>query len=66
MATYAQINPYGFIETPYRKVVHALEADNPELIGRTVLRDVTNDKGAVIAAQARRWTTICPRSWRSR
>ncbi len=31
MATYAQINSYGFIETPYRKVVHSMEADHPEL-----------------------------------
>src|SRR5487761_2006100 len=49
MATYAQINPYGFIETPYRKVVHSVEADSPELIGRTLLRDVADTKGAIIA-----------------
>ncbi len=49
MATYAQINPYGFIETPYRKVVHSVEANNPELVGRTILRDVTDAKGAVLA-----------------
>ena len=29
MATYAQINPYGFIETPYRKVYHELPANDP-------------------------------------
>ncbi|HZR39761.1 MAG TPA: DNA-directed RNA polymerase subunit beta, partial [Ktedonobacteraceae bacterium] len=34
LATYAQINPYGFIETPYRKVYKRLRANNPELIGR--------------------------------
>ena len=51
MATYAQINSYGFIETPYRKVMHALEADNPELIGQTLSRDVLDKKGAVIAAK---------------
>ncbi|HEX8731116.1 MAG TPA: DNA-directed RNA polymerase subunit beta [Ktedonobacterales bacterium] len=48
MATYAQINPYGFIETPYRKVVHSVEANNPDLVGRSLLRDVTDAKGAVI------------------
>ncbi|HEX8995351.1 MAG TPA: DNA-directed RNA polymerase subunit beta [Ktedonobacterales bacterium] len=49
MATYAQINPYGFIETPYRRVIHSLEADNPELIGRSVLRDVADAKGNILA-----------------
>ncbi|HEX8982096.1 MAG TPA: DNA-directed RNA polymerase subunit beta [Ktedonobacterales bacterium] len=49
MATYAQINPYGFIETPYRKVVHQLPADSPELIGHTLRSDVVDAKGAVIA-----------------
>jgi len=48
MATYAQINSYGFIETPYRKVVHAMEANHPELIGQTLSRDVLDKKGAVL------------------
>jgi DNA-directed RNA polymerase subunit beta len=34
LATYAQINPYGFIETPYRKVYKKLKANDPRLIGR--------------------------------
>jgi len=34
LATYAQVNPYGFIETPYRKVYKRLKANDPELIGR--------------------------------
>jgi DNA-directed RNA polymerase subunit beta len=50
MATYAQINSYGFIETPYRKVLHAIEADNPELIGQTLAHDVKDKKGAVLVA----------------
>jgi DNA-directed RNA polymerase subunit beta len=54
MATYAQINPYGFIETPYRRVVHGLEADNPELIGQTVARDVLDAKGKVLAQKGER------------
>src|SRR5690348_12518214 len=48
MATYAQINSYGFIETPYRKVLHAMEADHPELIGQVLSRDVLDKKGAVL------------------
>jgi DNA-directed RNA polymerase subunit beta len=34
LATYAQINPYGFIETPYRKVYKRLKGDDPIMIGR--------------------------------
>jgi len=34
LATYGQINPYGFIETPYRKVYKKLRATDPRLIGR--------------------------------
>jgi DNA-directed RNA polymerase subunit beta len=40
MATYSQINPYGFVETPYRKVYHELPANDSRLIGRTLLREL--------------------------
>ncbi len=54
MATYAQINSYGFIETPYRKVLHSIGADNPELIGQTLAREVVDKKGAVLVAKGTR------------
>ncbi|MFL5707004.1 MAG: DNA-directed RNA polymerase subunit beta [Ktedonobacteraceae bacterium] len=34
LATYGQVNPYGFIETPYRKVCKRLCANDTNLIGR--------------------------------
>jgi DNA-directed RNA polymerase subunit beta len=34
LATYGQVNPYGFIETPYRKVCKRLRANDTNLIGR--------------------------------
>ncbi len=34
LATYARINPYGFIETPYRKVYKRLPAQDRRLLGR--------------------------------
>jgi len=34
LATYGQINPYGFIETPYRKVYKRLRVDDPRLVDR--------------------------------
>ncbi|HEY6542806.1 MAG TPA: DNA-directed RNA polymerase subunit beta [Ktedonobacteraceae bacterium] len=36
LAMYARVNPYGFIETPYRKVYKRLPANDPRLIGREV------------------------------
>jgi DNA-directed RNA polymerase subunit beta len=34
LATYGQVDPYGFIETPYRKVCKRLRANDASLIGR--------------------------------
>ena len=51
MATYAQINPYGFVETPYRKVYHELPANDPRLIGRALLRETPGkDSKALVPA----------------
>jgi DNA-directed RNA polymerase subunit beta len=36
LATYARINEYGFIETPYRKVIHAVPNRKARLVGKTV------------------------------
>src|SRR5688572_4882527 len=42
LASFAIINDYGFIETPYRRVIKELPADSPELVGRTVREDVVD------------------------
>jgi len=49
LATYARVNEYGFIETPYRRVIRELGNDSPDLLGRTLAEDVTNAKGTVVA-----------------
>ncbi len=49
LATYSIINEFGFIETPYRKVVKALPADSPELVGKTVREPVTDKDGKTLA-----------------
>ena len=49
LATYGIINPYGFIETPYRKVIRELPASDPALIGQTVREAVSGPRGGVIA-----------------
>ncbi|OGN98820.1 MAG: DNA-directed RNA polymerase subunit beta [Chloroflexi bacterium RBG_13_51_18] len=53
LATYSIINEYGFIETPYRKVVHELSSKDKKLAGRTVTEDILDEKGkTLIKAEA--------------
>jgi DNA-directed RNA polymerase subunit beta len=44
LATYGKINQYGFIETPYRRVVSRINLDDPaiEPIGQTLRDDAVN------------------------
>jgi DNA-directed RNA polymerase subunit beta len=49
LATYAKINPYGFIETPYRKVVNTINNKADELVGHILRENVEGSKGKVIA-----------------
>src|SRR5579862_848651 len=46
LASYARINEYGFIETPYRKVINAVPAK--EAAGHTARIDLQDAKGKVI------------------
>jgi DNA-directed RNA polymerase subunit beta len=49
LASFARVNEYGFIETPYRHVFRALPATDPRLEGRTLREDVLDPKhGEVI------------------
>ena len=43
LATYARINPLGFIESPYRKVLKELKSDDADLEGRTVTKEVLGE-----------------------
>ena len=49
LATYARVNEYGFIETPYRKVIKELSSKSSELQGKTVSEDVITSKKEVVA-----------------
>ena len=49
LATYGVVNDFGFIETPYRVVVHELPKRSKELVGRIVREDVRNESSRVIA-----------------
>ena len=48
LSTYARLNDYGFIETPYRKILRTMSSDNPDIQGRTPLEDITDDSGKVV------------------
>jgi len=49
LATYALINEFGFVETPYRRVIHEVPNKFEELLGRTLNEDVFDSKGVTIA-----------------
>jgi DNA-directed RNA polymerase subunit beta len=50
LGTYARINEYGFIETPYRKVIHTVPNRKDRVLGKTLReRIVDPSTGDVIA-----------------
>ena len=48
LASYARVNEFGFIESPYRVVRHELSKDSPDLRGRTVTESVVNPENGHI------------------
>jgi DNA-directed RNA polymerase subunit beta len=58
LASFARVNEYGFIETPYRKVIKALSCGDSNLAGRAVRGDVADPKsGNIILKDGERVTT---------
>ena len=45
LATYGRINDYGFIETPYRKVLKEISTKSDDLTGRISRQDVKDAEG---------------------
>jgi DNA-directed RNA polymerase subunit beta len=54
LANYAKINSYGFIESPYRKIVNAATAKN--ITGLIAAVDLENEKGKVIVKAGQKVT----------
>jgi DNA-directed RNA polymerase subunit beta len=52
LASYAKVNPFGFIETPYRKVYKSYPAGDPRLIGRHLADDVLKPGGKDLLARS--------------
>ena len=57
LANFARVNEYGFIETPYRRVVKVLSSSDPRLLNRTMRETLTDPTtGEVIVRQNERVT----------
>jgi DNA-directed RNA polymerase subunit beta len=57
LASYARVNEYGFIETPYRKVLKSLSSDDSRLLDRKLRETLTDEKtGEEIAKEGERIT----------
>ncbi len=55
LATFARINEFGFIETPYRKVIHEIENDPEKSVGYVLDKDVKHpETGEVLATEGAR------------
>ncbi len=49
LATYARVNEYAFIETPYRRVIKELDNDSTNLLNRTIRGPVYDSKDQLVA-----------------
>jgi len=47
LASYARVNQYGFIETPYQKISHLIEPKVTDLIGRIIDEEVMDGRKIV-------------------
>ncbi|MCY4024585.1 MAG: DNA-directed RNA polymerase subunit beta [Anaerolineaceae bacterium] len=54
LASYGSVNEYGFVETPYRKVIGSMAPDDPGIIGRYLGDDVEDDEGLLLADEGER------------
>ncbi|MFN2198608.1 MAG: DNA-directed RNA polymerase subunit beta [Anaerolineales bacterium] len=52
LASFARVNEYGFIETPYRKVIRHMAPDDPRLVSRKLRENVTDPKNGEVLFEA--------------
>ncbi|WP_298004907.1 MULTISPECIES: DNA-directed RNA polymerase subunit beta [Anaerolinea] len=57
LASFSRVNEYGFIETPYRRVIKSLSSRDERLVGRKLRETLTDpETGEVIAREGERVT----------
>ncbi|MCD6453062.1 MAG: DNA-directed RNA polymerase subunit beta [Dehalococcoidales bacterium] len=49
LATYSRVNSYGFIETPYRRVITEISNKDDKLQGKIIAETVVSSKGNTVA-----------------
>jgi len=52
LASFARVNEYGFIETPYRRVIKQMAFNDPALEGRTLREDFIDQKSGEVVIKA--------------
>jgi DNA-directed RNA polymerase subunit beta len=52
LATYGRVNEYGFIETPYRKVIKSVPNKFEQLVGKTVLQQIVDPVSGEVVAES--------------
>ncbi len=52
LATYARVNEFGFIESPYRRVYSALPANSPYMVNRQLREDVKDPETGEVLFEA--------------
>lgn len=50
-SSYARVDKYGFITTPFRKVFHEVAVEEKELLNRITLNDIVDEKGNIIVPE---------------
>jgi DNA-directed RNA polymerase subunit beta len=51
LSSYARVNDFGFIETPYRKVISEMEPSDPNLVGLRMRGDIRNPRSKKVMAE---------------
>ena len=51
LACYARINEFGFVETPYRKVIFKIKNNPEELVGKILAEEIKDESGKAVAAK---------------
>ena len=62
LSSYARTNAYGFIESPYRRVLKSILKDDPSLEGRTVTEDILGLEGQVLVRHGKKLSRADVRS----
>lgn len=52
LATYARVNEFGFIETPYRRVYRSMKGDDPNLVDHLLRQNISDPKTGEVVYEA--------------